>query len=298
MKVLLYGKDGWIGNQVYNLLNLSNHEVIIGKCRAESTFELEQEILSVKPTNIISLIGRTHGNINNKVYSTIDYLEQPGKLKENVRDNLYSPITLAILAQKNNIHYTYLGTGCIFKFDDPEYPFGKEENGFTEQSVPNFFDSSYSIVKGYTDRLMHLFEDNVLNIRIRMPITGDYNKRNFITKIVTYDRICSVPNSMTVLPELLPILIDMADKKVTGTVNLTNPGLISHNEILEMYKEIVDPNFTWTNFTVEEQAKILDSGRSNNFLDTTRLQSMYNIKNIKDSVRDMLYLMKDQPKNF
>ena len=298
MKVLLYGKDGWIGNQVYNLLNLSNHEVIIGKCRAESTFELEQEILSVKPTNIISLIGRTHGNINNKVYSTIDYLEQPGKLKENVRDNLYSPITLAILAQKNNIHYTYLGTGCIFKFDDPEYPFGKEENGFTEQSVPNFFDSSYSIVKGYTDRLMHLFEDNVLNIRIRMPITGDYNKRNFITKIVTYEKICSVPNSMTVLPELLPILIDMADKKVTGTVNLTNPGLISHNEILEMYKEIVDPNFTWTNFTVEEQAKILDSGRSNNFLDTTRLQSMYNIKNIKDSVRDMLYLMKDQPKNF
>ena len=298
MKVLLYGKDGWIGNQVYNLLNLSNHEVIIGKCRAESTLELEQEILSVKPTNIISLIGRTHGNINNKVYSTIDYLEQPGKLKENVRDNLYSPITLAILAQKNNIHYTYLGTGCIFKFDDPEYPFGKEENGFTEQSVPNFFDSSYSIVKGYTDRLMHLFEDNVLNIRIRMPITGDYNKRNFITKIVTYEKICSVPNSMTVLPELLPILIDMADKKVTGTVNLTNPGLISHNEILEMYKEIVDPNFTWTNFTVEEQAKILDSGRSNNFLDTTRLQSMYNIKNIKDSVRDMLYLMKDQPKNF
>ena len=298
MKVLLYGKDGWIGNQVYNLLNLSNHEVIIGKCRAESTFELEQEILSVKPTNIISLIGRTHGNINNKVYSTIDYLEQPGKLKENVRDNLYSPITIAILAQKHNIHYTYLGTGCIFKFEDPEYPFGKEENGFTEQSVPNFFDSSYSIMKGYTDRLMHLFEDNVLNIRIRMPITGDYNKRNFITKIVTYDKICSVPNSMTVLPELLPILIDMADKKVTGTVNLTNPGLINHNEILEMYKEIVDPNFTWINFTLEEQAKILDSGRSNNFLDTTRLQSMYNIKNIKDSVRDMLYLMKDQPKDF
>ena len=33
--------------------------------------------------------------------------------------------------------------------------------------------------------------------------------------------------------------IDMSCKKVTGTVNLTNPGLVSHNEILEMYKEIV-----------------------------------------------------------
>ena len=45
---------------------------------------------------------------------------------------------------------------------------------------------------------------------------------------------------MTVLPELLPIALDMMLKLETGTINLTNPGLISHNEILEMYKEIVD----------------------------------------------------------
>ena len=42
-----------------------------------------------------------------------------------------------------------------------------------------------------------------------------------------------------------------------GTINLTNPGLISHNEILQMYKEIVDPSFTWENFTYEEQMEIL-----------------------------------------
>ena len=38
------------------------------------------------------------------------------------------------------------------------------------------------------------------------------------------------------------------------------------NEILTMYKEIVDPNFTWENFDIEEQNKILDSKRSNNYL--------------------------------
>jgi 3,5-epimerase/4-reductase len=52
---------------------------------------------------------------------------------------------------------------------------------------------------------------------------------------------------MTVLPELLPYVLDMMEKGITGTMNLTNPGLISHNEILEMYKEIIDPNFTWKN---------------------------------------------------
>ncbi len=293
MKILLFGKNGWIGNQLYDLLINKNKDVVIANQRAENYKELEEEIKTVNPTHIISLIGRTHGVIGDKKYTTIDYLEQHGKLQENVRDNLYSPLVFAILSQKYNIHYTYLGTGCIFKFDE-NHPFGKEENGFTEEDNPNFFDSSYSTIKGYTDKLMHLFENNVLNIRIRMPITSDYNPRNFITKIITYDKICSVPNSMSVLPELLPLMLDMAENKVTGTINLTNPGLISHNEILEMYKEIVDPNFTWNNFSIEEQNKILAAGRSNNYLDTTRLEQLYpTVKNIKESVKDCLIKMKN-----
>lgn len=62
----------------------------------------------------------------------------------------------------------------------------------------------------------------------------------------------------------------------------SNLGLISHNEILTMYKNIVDPTFTWQNFTEEEQKQILASERSNNFMDTTRLTSLYpDILNIK-----------------
>jgi hypothetical protein len=275
----------------------SSVEVIAGNSRVNNIVDLENEIKEVVPTHVISLIGRTHGTYNEKVYGTIDYLEQPGKLVENVRDNLFSPMVLSLLSKKYNFHFTYLGTGCIFEFDE-NHPFGKEENGFTEDSLPNFFGSSYSIVKGFTDQLMHLVEDSVLNVRIRMPITDEYNNRNFITKITNYAKICSVPNSMTVLNELLPLMIDMAKNKVTGTVNLTNPGLITHNEILEMYKEIVDSEFKWENFTIEEQNKILDSGRSNNFLETTKLQSLYpDVKNIKDSVREMLIKMVDNKPN-
>ena len=140
------------------------------------------------------------------------------------------------MCKKLNIHLTYLGTGCIFKYDT-EHPFGEEKNGFTENSLPNFFGSSYSTVKGFTDQLMKFFDDTVvLNVRIRMPISDKYNTRNFITKITTYDKICSIPNSMTVLPELLPKVLDMMKKCIIGTINLTNPGLISHDEILDMYK--------------------------------------------------------------
>ena len=205
-----------------------------------------------------------------------------------MRDNLFSPIILADLCSKRKIHYTYLGTGCIFKFDE-EHPFGEEKNGFVESSLPNFFGSSYSIVKGFTDQLMSLHKEYVLNLRIRMPITGEKNGRNFITKIVNYEKVCSVPNSMTVLPELLPFVIDMMKNNITGTINLTNPGLISHNEILEMYKEIVDPSFTWKNFSQEEQRSILAADRSNNFLETTKLEELFpEMKHIKESVRERL----------
>ncbi len=289
MRVLIFGHKGWIGKQVIDVLNGQNiHEIILANSRADNLEDVKKEIELIKPTNIMSFIGRTHGKIGDKEYSTIDYLEEKGKIYENVRDNLYSPLLLALLCKEYDIHFTYLGTGCIFEYDN-DHPYGKEENGFTDDSKPNFFGSGYSVVKGFTDQLMKMCDKNTLNLRIRMPITGETNSRNFITKITKYNKVCSVPNSMTVLPELIPILVDMAEKRITGTFNFTNPGLISHNEILEMYKEYVDKDFKWENFTVEEQNKILSAGRSNNFLETSKLENLYpNIKNIKDSVRDIL----------
>ena len=51
---------------------------------------------------------------------------------------------------------------------------------------------------------------NVLTLRVRMPIVTDLlYPRNFITKIIKYDKVVNIPNSMTVLPELLPMSIEM-----------------------------------------------------------------------------------------
>lgn len=108
-------------------------------------------------------------------------------------------------------------------------------------------------------------------LRVRMPISDDLSPRNFVTKIVKYDRVVNIPNSMTVLHELLPISLVMAERRLTGIYNFCNPGAISHNEVLDLYRKHVDPSYTYTNFTLEEQALILKAGRSNNTLDHTKL---------------------------
>jgi len=271
MKFLIFGHKGWIGGQVISAIQALGHEAVGADSRADCEADVEANIVRVQPDRVISLIGRTRGGN----FLTIDYLEQKGKLVENMRDNLWGPMVLAQLCKKHDIHFTYLGTGCIFHYDSDMFQLGSG-NGFKESDLPNFFGSAYSTVKGYTDRLMHLlFNESALNCRIRMPITPDDSPYNFITKIANYEKVVNVPNSMTILPELLPVLIDMSIKKVTGTVNLTNPGAISHNEVLELYQKYVDPTYTWKNFTIEEQDKILLGARSNNLLDTTRLQELY-----------------------
>lgn len=52
-----------------------------------------------------------------------------------------------------------------------------------------------------------------------------------------------------------------------------------------MYKEYVDPNFTWKNFTLEEQAKVIVAPRSNNELDASKLKNEFpQLLSIKDSL--------------
>lgn len=290
--VMVFGANGWIGSKVCNLLKSMNIQFVKSSSRADDYESVKNEINSHGSiTHIMSFIGRTHGVYEGQPIGTIDYLEKPGKLVENLRDNLYAPLILANIAVELGIHFTYLGTGCIFDYDN-DHLMGDENTGFTEKDDPNFFGSSYSIAKGYTDKIMkNMFSDKVLNVRIRMPITDEIHPRNFITKIVNYEKVCSIPNSMTVLNDLLPVMIKLSISNEVGTINLTNPGVISHNEILEMYKEIVDNSFTWKNFSIEEQNQVLASKRSNNCLDTSRLEKVGGVKNIKEAVKDALVSM-------
>lgn len=281
---LMWGGKGWIGGQMKTALENRGWTVHIAKSRADNDAAVRAEVEAVQPTNLVSLLGRTHG----PGFGTIDYLEQKGKLVENMRDNLYAPLVLAQVAKETGRHLFYMGTGCIFEFDDEH----TMENGvgFKEGDNPNFFGSSYSVVKGYTDRLMKAYDDCCLNVRIRMPISSEDGPRNFITKIIQYPRICSIPNSMTVLDDFFPIFADCMEKKVTGALNAVNPGLIEHNTILGWYKEFQNEGHTWEeipNSTLV--SKCVAAARSNNLLDTGRLKELYpSIPNIDVSVRRIM----------
>ena len=273
MRVLIYGMRGWIGEQMKDYLMSMEVKVIEGCSRCENYDECMNEIERCVPTHVMCMIGRTHGRYENVNYNTIDYLELPEKLNENIRDNMYGPMNLGRICEKKKIHYTYMGTGCIYDGYEKEYE---------ESDESNYVGSSYSIVKSYTDKMMSVM--NVLNLRIRMPISSKISERNFITKITKYNKICSKKNSMTILDDYIPIFYDMMRKNMIGTYNCTNKNGITHNEILEMYRNIVENDFKWENFTIEEQNKKLLCKRSNNVLSTKKIEEKYEIDDIRTSL--------------
>lgn len=144
--------------------------------------------------------------------------------------------------------------------------------GFLETDPANFSGSYYSYVKAHAERmLVSAYEANTLILRLRMPVSDDLNPRSFVTKITKYAHVVDIPNSNSILTDLLPCSIKLAEEKVTGVYNFTNPGAISHNEVLQLYKQYVDQAFTWQNFSLEEQAKVIKAGRSNCELDASKL---------------------------
>lgn len=118
---------------------------------------------------------------------------------------------------------------------------------------------------------------NVCTSRLRMPISSDLkNTRNFITRITRFNKVVNILNSMRILDELLPMMsIEMAKRKCKGVWNFTNLGVVSHKEILELFRKYIDPNFNWVNFDLEEQSNVIVAPRRNNELDVSKLKNEF-----------------------
>ncbi|KAI3427618.1 hypothetical protein J3R85_009468 [Psidium guajava] len=285
LKFLIYGKTGWIGGLLGRLCENEGIPFEYGKGRLEYRSQLVADILNVKPTHVFNAAGVT-GRPN------VDWCES--HKTETIRANVSGTLTLADVCREHGLLMMNFATGCIFEYD-AAHPEGSGI-GYKEEDKPNFTGSFYSKTKAMVEELLKEY-DNVCTLRVRMPISSDLNNpRNFITKISRYNKVVNIPNSMTVLDELLPISIEMAKRNLMGIWNFTNPGVVSHNEILEMYQKYIDPQFKWKNFTLEEQAKVIVAPRSNNEMDATKLKEEFpDLLSIKESL--IKYVFEPNRKN-
>merc|ERR1719310_944531 len=294
VKFLIFGRTGWIGGVLGKIVKEAGYDFQYATCRLQEREKVRREISVSGATHVLNAAGVT-GRPN------VDWCET--HKVETIRANVIGTLTLVDVASTLGVHVTNFATGCIFHYDDA---IGKPENPprdanlistagpqsvFTEDDKANFAGSFYSLTKGYVEDMLRAY-DNVLTLRVRMPIDSDVitNKRNFVYKIAHYDKVVNIPNSMTVLDELLPYSVELAIRGRVGIFNFTNPGAISHNQVLELYREYIDPDCTWKNFTLEEQAKVIAAARSNNELDSSKLWKEFpEMRTIRDSLIEFVF---------
>ena len=267
------GKTGWIGQEIVTILRQKGHRAVCATSRLENRESIIKEIEYIKPDFIINTAGIT-GRPN------VDWCED--HKQATVRANVLGALNLADVAFVYNIHLTNVSTGCIYQYDE-HHPLGGGI-GFTEEDEPNFSGSFYSRTKILLEKLICDYP-NVLHLRLRMPVSDELTPRGFVGKIIRYKKLVNIPNSMAVLDDLLPIVVQMTERGLKGLYNFVNPGTISHNEIMDLYIQYIDPNHRYENFSLEEQAKILKADRSNCELDVSKLLKVFpGIPHIKESV--------------
>jgi len=204
---MVFGKKGWIGGKLIAMLREQGKTVVLAQTRLENREALFAELDEVKPTHVLDAAGVT-GRPN------IDWCET--HQVDTIRTNVIGTLNLAEACHLKGIHLTLYATGCTFEYDDG-HPIGGST--FTEENTPNFLGSFYSKTKAYMEDMTKSYK-NVCILRVRMSISDDLNPRNFVTKIVGYDRVVNIPNSTTVLTDLLPISLIMSERKLTGTCHV------------------------------------------------------------------------------
>lgn len=270
MKILIYGGKGFIGSYIFKFLKEKKYDIFFGKSRCENYEEVKEEIRSISPTNVICCIGRSHGK---NLYS-IEEIEQ--NLSKNINDNMYSILVLMKLCMEENIHLTNITDGSNFNSEN--------EEEIEEDNEPNMVCTEHAIIKTYTEKIMRLFNKNkYLQIRLKYPITGDFNPKCLISKIISYEKVVNKNTSVSILNDILPIMENLIKSNEIGIYNLVNPGSINLLELKILLKNTVDFTLQVEEFNINLHNKEIGF-RSHVNLSTKKILSKYQIPDVNESI--------------
>lgn len=271
MKTIIFGASGFLGEHFQKVFpDALTPSVDIGNKQAVSAL-LDAE----KPDLVINAAGKT-GRPN------VDWCED--HKEETIHANVTGPLILAEECGARGIYWVHLSSGCIYTGDN-------DGQGFAEDDQPNFDGSFYSRTKAWAEEM--LIEFPVLILRLRMPFDDSTNDRSLIMKVSKFARVNDVENSVTYLPDFVEAAKKLIEKRRTGIYNVVNPGPISPYQIVELYKEVVDPAHTAERVPLEQLAALSKAGRSNCILSVKKLEDEgITMLPVQDAVRKSLEAIK------
>jgi len=203
---------------------------------------------------------------------------------ETIMGNVVFPTNLANFCSSNYATLVQISSGCIYN--------GYEKD-FTEKDKPNFTfnnGSFYSGTKALCEKMIMRHNPRSYIFRLRIPFDEFENPRNYLTKLLKYDTLVDVKNSLSHRGDFAKYTIDLLEQKVPhGIYNITNKGSVATRDVIELIKKHKLSNKVFKFFNnLDSFSKEVVAPRSNCVLDTSKIEKYLKIRSVKDALEESL----------
>lgn len=269
--ILILGKNGYISKRFQKFFDYKG---------------IAYEAASIRPKNY-PYNYRKHKLIIN----CTGYTGKPNvdACEDNKEETLYVNAILgehiAEVSKKLDIPMIHVSSGCIYESDyfipsiGPAFKKTLWGTPFDEEYEPNFSFkqkncSWYSGTKALGETLVRKTWDKHYICRLRMPFNHIDEDKNYISKLLKYPKVWSIPNSLTNVDEFVQSCYNLYNYGAEyGTYNMTNPGPIDAEDVLNLAAEYGIKKDTYEYFESQEEFdKVIKTPRSNCVLNTDKLE--------------------------
>ncbi|MEM9941748.1 MAG: sugar nucleotide-binding protein [Planctomycetota bacterium] len=184
----------------------------------------------------------------------------------------------------------HVSSGCIYTGTN------SDGSGFTESDDPNFCFrtnncSFYSGCKAIGEECLEGAE-NAFVWRLRIPFNHFDSGRNYLSKIMRYQRLLDATNSVSHLDEFVRCCLETWENRVPfGIYNVTNSGSVTTRRVTELIQSELSLNQEFDFFDSEEEfMKVAaKTPRSNCVMDNSKLLSTgIQIRHVEDAIKESL----------
>ncbi|HEY5793095.1 MAG TPA: sugar nucleotide-binding protein [Chthoniobacterales bacterium] len=188
--------------------------------------------------------------------------------------NAVLPGRIAEACLAAGVPWGHVSSGCIYTGSR------SDGGGFTEEDPPNFTFrqnncSFYSGTKALGEEVL-AGVPSVYLWRLRIPFDHTDSPRNYLTKLMRYQRLLEATNSISQLHEFAAATLACWEKRAPfGTYNVTNPGQVTTREVVDLIRAsgVCTKEFAFFSDESEFMQKAAKAPRSNCTLSSAKLAS-------------------------
>ena len=291
--IVLIGASGYVG-QAYRKILVDRHIPYFGVQRRAMTW-----LAPLRPNgaevafeqNLINLLKVARATF---VINAAGYTGRPNvdACEANKRACLEGNVILADqirhACETVGVPFGHVSSGCIYD---------GYQKVFTEDDVPNFsfrqgHCSFYSGTKALAEELLAQAKDCYI-WRLRVPFNEVDNKRNYLTKLMTYPKLLSTANSLSQLDEFCKATLMCWQHDLPfGTYNIVNSDSIAAEEVVDLIKKYGLESAKSKSYqffdSLAQFNTTVQTPRSNCVLSSLKIQTLLGKQSPLSNVRDAI----------